>query len=34
METNSKDYRTITPYLIVEDVPRLLKFLTEAFGAV
>lgn len=27
------DYRAVTPYLIVHDVPRLLKFLADAFGA-
>jgi PhnB protein len=27
-------YHTVTPYLIVPDVPRLLKFLVDAFGAV
>ncbi len=32
MET-AKDYHTVTPYLIVENVPRLLEFLKEAFGA-
>jgi len=30
---NSKDYHTVTPYLIVPDVLRLLAFLIEAFGA-
>lgn len=30
----AKSYRTVTPYLIVEDVPRLLTFLKEAFGAI
>jgi PhnB protein len=29
----SKTYRTVTPYLIVQNVPRLLQFVTEAFGA-
>jgi PhnB protein len=29
-----KAYHTVTPYLIVANVPRLLDFLTEAFGAV
>jgi PhnB protein len=28
-----KSYHTVTPYLIVPDVPRLLKFLADAFGA-
>ena len=28
-----KAYYTVTPYLIVPNVPRLLKFLFEAFGA-
>ena len=28
-----KAYHTVTPYLIVPDVPRLLQFLVEAFGA-
>src|SRR4051812_7792392 len=28
-----KTYHTVTPYLIVADVPRLLEFLAEAFGA-
>jgi PhnB protein len=30
---SSKDYRTVTPYLIVANVPRLLEFLIKAFGA-
>jgi len=30
----AKDYRTVTPYLIVADVNRLIGFLAEAFGAV
>jgi uncharacterized glyoxalase superfamily protein PhnB len=29
----AKNYRTVTPYLIVADVPRLLKFLADAFDA-
>lgn len=29
----SKDYHTVTPYLIVANVPRMLEFLVEAFGA-
>ena len=29
----SEDYHTVTPYLIVSDVPRLIRFLAEAFGA-
>ncbi len=29
-----QDYRTVTPYLVVPNVPRLLEFLAEAFGAV
>ena len=29
----TKDYHTVTPYLIVPDVSRLLAFLTQAFGA-
>ncbi len=29
----SKDYHTVTPYLIVPNVSRLLEFLVEAFGA-
>jgi PhnB protein len=29
----SKDYHTITPYLIVRSVPGLMEFLTKAFGA-
>jgi hypothetical protein len=33
-EMNPKAYHTVTPYLVVRDVPRLLKFLAEAFGAV
>lgn len=33
-QANPKAYHTVTPYLIVRDVPRLLKFLAEAFGAV
>ena len=28
-----KGYRTVTPYLIVPNVPRLLEFLKDAFGA-
>src|SRR5947207_8981527 len=28
-----KTYHTVTPYLIVADVPRLLEFLRDAFGA-
>ena len=28
-----KAYHTVTPYLIVPDVPRLLQFLVEAVGA-
>jgi PhnB protein len=27
-------FRTVTPYLVVEDVPRLIDFLKAAFGAV
>jgi PhnB protein len=30
----AKTYHTVTPYLIVPDVPRLLKFLGDAFGAI
>jgi uncharacterized glyoxalase superfamily protein PhnB len=30
---HDKDYHTVTPYLIVPNVPRLLKFLADAFGA-
>ncbi len=30
----SKTYHTVTPYLMVANVPRLLEFLAEAFGAV
>jgi PhnB protein len=26
-------YHTVTPYLVVRDVPRLIEFLTQAFGA-
>jgi uncharacterized glyoxalase superfamily protein PhnB len=26
-------YRTVTPYLVVRDVPRLIEFLQQAFGA-
>ncbi|MBD3402832.1 VOC family protein [candidate division GN15 bacterium] len=26
-------FRTVTPYLVVDDVPKLLDFLTKAFGA-
>jgi PhnB protein len=33
LELKVKSYRTVTPYLIVSDVPRLLRFLSEAFGA-
>src|SRR2546423_9642364 len=29
-----RDYHTVTPYLIVDDVPRLLAFLVDAFGAI
>jgi uncharacterized glyoxalase superfamily protein PhnB len=29
-----QDYRTVTPYLVVPNVPRLLEFLAEAFRAV
>jgi PhnB protein len=29
----ANDYRTITPYLVVQDVPQLLDFLQAAFGA-
>jgi len=32
-ETNYHDYHTVTPYLIVPNVPRLLEFLAEAFDA-
>jgi uncharacterized glyoxalase superfamily protein PhnB len=32
-QTSWKDYRTVTPYLIVPDVGRLIDFLTAAFGA-
>ena len=28
----AKDYHTVTPYLIVENVARLIEFLREAFG--
>jgi uncharacterized glyoxalase superfamily protein PhnB len=28
-----KNYHTVTPYLVVPNVPRLLKFLADAFGA-
>ncbi len=28
-----KGYRTVTPYLVVRDVPRLIEFLQQAFGA-
>jgi uncharacterized glyoxalase superfamily protein PhnB len=30
---SSTDYHTVTPYLVVPNVPRLLRFLAEAFGA-
>jgi uncharacterized glyoxalase superfamily protein PhnB len=30
---HEKNYHTVTPYLIVPNVPRLLKFLADAFGA-
>jgi uncharacterized glyoxalase superfamily protein PhnB len=30
---NSRDYNTVTPYLIVPNVARLIEFLIEAFGA-
>lgn len=33
-DVSPKAYHTVTPYLIVPDVPRLLQFLVEAFGAV
>ena len=29
-----QDYRTVTPYLVVANVPRLLEFVAAAFGAV
>ena len=29
-----KDYHTVTPYLVVPEVARLIEFLTRAFGAV
>ena len=29
-----QDYNTVTPYLVVPDVARLIEFLTRAFGAV
>ena len=32
-DVSPKAYHTVTPYLIVPDVPRLLQFLVEAFGA-
>jgi uncharacterized glyoxalase superfamily protein PhnB len=32
-DVDSKAYHTVTPYLIVRDVPRLLEFLVAAFGA-
>jgi PhnB protein len=32
-QTSWKNYRTVTPYLIVNDVARLIEFLTTAFGA-
>src|SRR5690348_11676803 len=32
-QPSSSDYRTVTPYLVVNDVARLVTFLTEAFGA-
>ena len=32
-DISPKAYHTVTPYLIVPDVPRLLQFLVEAFGA-
>ena len=33
VEVARKTYRTVTPYLVVENVPRLLEFLVAAFGA-
>ena len=30
----AQEYNTVTPYLIVTDVARLIEFLTRAFGAV
>jgi PhnB protein len=33
MTTIAKSYHTVTPYLVVRDVARLLDFLTEAFDA-
>jgi PhnB protein len=32
-ETVEKTYQTVTPYLVVKDVARLIKFLVEAFDA-
>jgi PhnB protein len=32
--TAKQDYHTVTPYLVVHDVARLIEFLTTAFGAV
>jgi len=32
-DASAQDYHTVTPYLIVSDVPRVLRFLVEAFGA-
>jgi uncharacterized glyoxalase superfamily protein PhnB len=33
MSDSAKAYHTVTPYLVVHNVPRLLEFLKEAFGA-
>jgi uncharacterized glyoxalase superfamily protein PhnB len=32
-QPTQKNYHTVTPYLVVPNVPRLLEFLTQAFGA-
>ena len=30
--SGQQDYHTVTPYLVVDDVARLIAFITEAFG--
>src|SRR5689334_6106967 len=32
-QANPKPYHTVTPYLVVHDVARLIEFLKQAFGA-
>ena len=33
-DTVAKAYHTVTPYLVVRNVPQLLNFLAQAFGAI